>query len=176
MWGIFLPLWEARHVMIAVFRRKTVAEVMGAEHGAVPSWAAPVVLCPCRAQPGNACSRAVSVLTAIAHLPTLCAHMMPLQCCHRPAWGVCNDCCAHTAGRWHSSMSSSARCLSQPSCNLDFKRSQESAWQHRLSPATGVRHFGSMSVPDVAPCACSGSHTISPVLQLSWAFRAMARS
>eukprot|EP00891_Asterochloris_glomerata_P002744 jgi/Astpho2/2744/Aster-00923 len=32
VWGIFLPLWEARHVMIAVFRRKTVAEVMGAEH------------------------------------------------------------------------------------------------------------------------------------------------
>lgn len=52
--------------MIAVFRRKTVAEVMGAEHGAVPSWAAPVVLCPCRAQPGNAdcnCSPAHAVRT-----------------------------------------------------------------------------------------------------------------
>ena len=35
--GIFLPLWEARTVMIAVFRRKTVAEVMSADQGAVPS-------------------------------------------------------------------------------------------------------------------------------------------
>ena len=74
--------------MIAVFRRKTVAEVMSAEQGAVT-----LMALLCSAQSGSVRSMAVSAPTAAAHLSPLCMHMAPLQCCHCP----CIDCCTPTA-------------------------------------------------------------------------------